>query len=244
MQRNELLLTFLLAALVVIGSIYETLRGGSKTAQVIVTHSDSTPFDVPAEMPGARTTLPVPRTPLPPVPLHASPDIVLNFLNQATKAQLLEISGIGEAYASRILEARQMRGSFVSLDQVVMVQGIGEKTLQKIREHVQRLQNAPAMNPAQALPDMSPRLHIPVQNQPPVQHAPTLFGGQVSQPMSLNRAGKAELMQINGIGGKLADTILLERQRLGRFGNWQDVDGIPGVGEARLKLLQEHFVLP
>lgn len=50
-------------------------------------------------------------------------------INTATLAQLDELSGIGPAYAQNIINARP----FSSVDELVRVKGIGEKTLAKIK---------------------------------------------------------------------------------------------------------------
>lgn len=55
-------------------------------------------------------------------------------LNQATRAQLRAIKGVGDKLADRILTARQ-RGRFVSLeDLAARVAGVGQKKLQILRE--------------------------------------------------------------------------------------------------------------
>lgn len=51
-------------------------------------------------------------------------------INSANSEELQEIKGIGPVYAERIIEMRP----FENLDRLVDVKGIGEKTLQKIKE--------------------------------------------------------------------------------------------------------------
>jgi len=51
-------------------------------------------------------------------------------INTATQEQLEILTGIGPVYAQRIIEARP----FSSLDDLLRVNGIGEKTLQKIKD--------------------------------------------------------------------------------------------------------------
>ena len=51
-------------------------------------------------------------------------------INSATLSQLDEITGIGPTYAQRIIDARP----FSSVDDLIKVKGIGEKTLQKIKD--------------------------------------------------------------------------------------------------------------
>lgn len=56
-------------------------------------------------------------------------------LNTATVEQLIQLNGIGPVMAERIIEFRQAR-AFSSVDDLAQVQGIGEKTLDKLRDQV------------------------------------------------------------------------------------------------------------
>ncbi len=57
-------------------------------------------------------------------------------INQATKEQLTELSGIGPATAERIVDYRSKNGKFQSTEELLNVKGIGEKTLGKIKERL------------------------------------------------------------------------------------------------------------
>lgn len=50
-------------------------------------------------------------------------------LNTATAEELMELDGVGEVIAQRILEYRETYGSFHSVDELLNVKGIGEKRL-------------------------------------------------------------------------------------------------------------------
>ena len=54
-------------------------------------------------------------------------------LNTATERQLTELPGIGEIMAKRIVDYRTEHGPFLSTDDLLHVNGIGEKTLQEIQ---------------------------------------------------------------------------------------------------------------
>lgn len=57
-------------------------------------------------------------------------------LNVVTKEELMEIPGIGEVLAQRILDFRQQHGSFYSIDELAEVEGIGEKRLEDLRKYL------------------------------------------------------------------------------------------------------------
>lgn len=57
-------------------------------------------------------------------------------LNSADAAQLQTISGIGEAKARKIIAYREANGRFASVDDLLNVSGIGEKTLASIRDQI------------------------------------------------------------------------------------------------------------
>ncbi|HEY5673702.1 MAG TPA: helix-hairpin-helix domain-containing protein, partial [Malonomonas sp.] len=53
-------------------------------------------------------------------------------INTATVEQLVEVKGIGEVLAKRIVEYRQANGDFKSLAELTQVKGFGDKTLEKL----------------------------------------------------------------------------------------------------------------
>ena len=53
--------------------------------------------------------------------------------NSAGKDQLMQLPGIGESYAERIILYREDHGPFTSADDLMQVRGIGKKTLDRIR---------------------------------------------------------------------------------------------------------------
>lgn len=57
-------------------------------------------------------------------------------INKASVEQLVELKGIGEKTALKIIEYREKEGDFASIDALVNVKGVGSKTLDKIRDQL------------------------------------------------------------------------------------------------------------
>lgn len=80
-----------------------------------------------AAEPSAATDAPAPQTPTADAPLN---------LNTAAKEELMLLPRIGETLAERILAYRAENGSFVSTEQLMDIDGIGEGTYNSIRDLV------------------------------------------------------------------------------------------------------------
>ena len=66
------------------------------------------------------------------IPLETLEDSRLD-INSATVSQLMELPGIGETIAQRIVDYRKENGKFYVLEDLLLVEGIGEKKLQAIK---------------------------------------------------------------------------------------------------------------
>lgn len=57
-------------------------------------------------------------------------------LNKATASELSQLKGIGMKYAERIVEYREKNGPFKQVEDLLKVQGIGLKTLEKNKDRI------------------------------------------------------------------------------------------------------------
>jgi competence protein ComEA len=89
--------------------------------ETTVTRRAASPGPSLADQGAIRPSLPV-----------ANPNARLD-LNRATAEDLQRLPGIGEVLARRVVEARTLRGSFSTIEELLEVKGIGEKKLERLR---------------------------------------------------------------------------------------------------------------
>jgi competence protein ComEA len=66
---------------------------------------------------------------------ETKPAMLVN-LNTATAAELEKLPGIGQKVAARIVEYRQQKGPFKKIEELMNVQGIGEKSFLQLRTQI------------------------------------------------------------------------------------------------------------
>jgi competence protein ComEA len=57
-------------------------------------------------------------------------------LNKATVEELVQLKGIGQKYAERIVEFREKNGPFKKAEDLMNVPGIGQKILEKNKDRI------------------------------------------------------------------------------------------------------------
>jgi competence protein ComEA len=83
-----------------------------------------------------------------PAKTDARPAVVVN-LNTATATELEGLPGIGASTAARIIDYRQKHGPFKKVEELMNVQGIGEKSFLKLRSHITVAAKADSARPPQ-----------------------------------------------------------------------------------------------
>jgi competence protein ComEA len=86
-------------------------------AMMVAVPSAQTPAGQKSEAGGAKPTAPI-------------------NLNTATVAELQTLPGIGAKTAARIVDYRQKKGPFKKIEELMNVQGIGEKSFLKLRAQI------------------------------------------------------------------------------------------------------------
>ena len=150
---RKLFIPVIVAILAIAGSVSYISKGNVKIEQINPTNqSDSfgplglgtTPeLGNAASMPGDETSKSSDMTSMPCDETLESGDATSTELNAVTKVDLntateeeLQIApGIGPAKAKAIIKYRETYGKFSSVDELIEISGIGEKTLAKIRDY-------------------------------------------------------------------------------------------------------------
>jgi competence protein ComEA len=163
-------------------------------------------------------------------------------LNMAGRAELLQVPGIGESLAQRILDYRREHGGFRRIEDLRRVRGIGPITLEKLRPWV-CVSEPEEMPTENDMPASRNRLAL-VSDRRVAGSATTTTGKKLTlddAPLDLNRATKEELMRLPGIGPKLAEAIVAEREKK-PLASVEELRRVKGIGPKTLEKVRP-FVL-
>ncbi len=68
------------------------------------------------------------------ISIYAASDKV--NINTATQEELMQLEGIGSAYAQKIIEYREANGPFQKPEDIMNVKGVGEATFEKNKDRI------------------------------------------------------------------------------------------------------------
>jgi competence protein ComEA len=184
-------------------------------------------------------------------PLEIESDLPLQFridLNDADRATLLQVPGIGEAMAERILSYRQDHGPFQSVKQLLEIHGIGSATLERLRPWIEvkgesfaPITRVSATKKQQAPLRVagSPESNLPSPGKPAA--APSKVDG-LTGPIPINTASLEELQKLPRVGLKRAQQIIEERSK-SPFQSIEDLRRVSGIGAKTLESLRPYIML-
>lgn len=153
-------------------------------------------------------------------------------LNTATLDQIESLPGIGATKATAILKVREEIGGYKRVEDLDRVPGIGAKTVERLRPFVE----VPGAVDATPTPDATP----PVLE---VAAAPVTTKIEKTGIVAINSAGVEDLQRLLGVGPKLADAIVADRVRRGKFRTVDDLARVKGIGPALLQKNRHRITL-
>ena len=139
-------------------------------------------------------------------------------LNKVTKEQLMQIDGIGEKTAQKIIEYRTQIGEYSTLEQLLNVDDIGDKTLEKLKKYLY------VMNSSNST-------LVTTANTDNKSKKPATEIVSINYPLDINFASYNELLTLAGIGDDKAKKIIDYRSTKGYFYSIEEIMLVDGIGQ-------------
>jgi competence protein ComEA len=139
-------------------------------------------------------------------------------INRASLWEMIALPGIGPERAAKIIEERERRGGFLATTDLLDISGIGPRTFAAIEEYIQPIPSASGPNSDIIDVDKTGRIDI-------------------------NRADRRQLETLPGIGAVLAQRILMYRDSHGPFHSIEELKGVKGIGDHRMKDLEPYLTI-
>jgi competence protein ComEA len=132
-------------------------------------------------------------------------------INMATTDQLQTLPGIGPEKSQAIIDYRKNSGPFIHIDDLTKVKGIGETTLDNIKDliYVKEIETNKALKESS------------------------------QTKININTAGISVLKKLPGIGDVLAKRILEYRDQVGQFSSREEIMNVKGIGEKTYESIKE-----
>ena len=130
-------------------------------------------------------------------------------INSADAETLAQLDGIGGVLAERIVEYRECYGDFVSIDELMNVDGIGSEKFEHIRDSVY-------VSCCVYNDENEDEIPVTETSAEETEHIPTL---EEIAPIDLNTGGKEEFMLLPNVDEETAMRIISLREALGGYKN-------------------------
>lgn len=150
-------------------------------------------------------------------------------LNRASRAELLQLPGVGPGLVERIDAYRHATGGFRSVDELRQVQGVGPVLLEQVRPWV--MASGPASPMAREVPSGGTEAPRPAAGRKEAQ---------LTGRIDINRASAEELQRLPGIGPKLSQRLVEERSK-GPFRSAEDLRRVSGIGPKTVERLRPYL---
>jgi competence protein ComEA len=155
-------------------------------------------------------------------------------LNSAGRAELIQLPGVGPSLAGRIEDYRREHGRFRSAEELRQVHGVGPATLARLRPFVY----------VEGAEDDEPDVETLTTTDRPASPAkatgPKAAG--LSKPIDVNKASAADLRKLPGVGPKMSQAIVDERERA-PFKSVDDLRRVHGIGAKTLDRLRPYVTV-
>jgi competence protein ComEA len=167
-------------------------------------------------------------------PSTQDPGVFLE-LNTATRAELLQLPGIGPGLADRILAYRKAHGPFRQVQELRKVPGFGPATWQRVRDFV--FVDSSDLADGADEPLTGRALTRPAATAPKRATKSKKEEALAGQTINVNTATATELQKLPGIGPKMSQRIVDERQKR-RFATADELRRVSGIGAKTLEKLR------
>jgi competence ComEA-like helix-hairpin-helix protein len=168
-------------------------------------------------------------------------------LNRASKAELMQVTGIGETTAEHILEYRAQQ-PFRSTDELTRIHGIGPATLRKLKPFVCVIQDDGDVDDGSVLPTALPPASHSSELKAASKNTSTGSSRAASkkqwpaQAIDINNAAVEDLEGIPWISHDRALEIIRERNRT-PFKTVEDLTRVKGIKRGILDKIRDHVTV-
>jgi competence protein ComEA len=164
-------------------------------------------------------------------------------LNEATREELLELEGIGARMADRIIQWREENGPFESVEDLLDIPGMNERTFEAIRDQV-TVGRGKERGRRESGRDREGGRRESARDQESEgggrRRRSEGGGGRRRGEIDLNSASVEDLTEIEGISRSRAEAIVEDRERNGPFRDFEDVREVPGISDRMVEKLEEE----
>lgn len=163
-------------------------------------------------------------------------------INTAEIDALMQLSGIGETLAGRIISYRNGGNYFYSVDELRKVLGIGQSILEKnVGKIIVYRENLPQEKIPETVPIMTTATVLETTDETFIGIEISNFGesdaqgtsvSEVEFPLDINSCSEEDLQLLSGIGPVTARKIVLFRLQNGGFYDVEEIMSVSGIGRA------------